>query len=307
MSVVFDRGIQFALANIGRNHSEMAVTLRRVSSGQRVGRASDDPAGRAVAVNLRTQDLSTRRAIKNLNDGLSISQTAESAVSVSVDVLQRMRELAVQSASDTLASGDRSVLDLEYSSLLGELDRVAQDSTFNGLPLSDGTIAAIVVQVGAGRSSDNRISILLPNITANALGVDTTDVATVGTARSAMGSIDGALDAANSTRAGLGAAHNRLVTALRYAERYVSALSQSRSSIEDADLAYESAQLSMQRLRQAGGLSALANGLRALDSSRSLLASGGSGGEGAGGVGTVSPPQVPTYEKGDFPEDLIPP
>lgn len=304
MAAVMERGLDLTLARVSRTHSALGRTLERLASGQRVRRAADDPAGLAVAVNLSTTDLATRRAMKNLNDGVSLIQIAEGAATATIDVLQRMRELAVQSSSETLADGDRGAVQTEYGGLLLEIDRVAADAEFNGISLANGGIAGIVVHVGGGSGISHRIAVQLGDMRAASLGVDGTSVSTLTVARSALDDLDGALDSVNGVRSRLGASHNRLLSALHHAETYRANLSSARSRIEDADMGHETSQLVLQSLRQAGGMTALRGGLRSLETSRGLLSSAGPAAGGAG-FGAVAGGGVPPYEKGDFPEDLI--
>jgi flagellin len=299
VTVFNNGGVGHTLGQIGRNQSAMSGSLRRISSGRRIARAADDPAGRAVAVNLQTLDLATRRAMKNLNDGVSLIQVADSAGGETTDILQRMRELAIQSASGSLADSGRSSLESEFTSLRDEIDRVAEGARFNGLPLAEGTVAGVVVHASAGSGSSHRIAIPLGDLRAATLGVGTSSVATETLAQSSLDDIDGALGSVNGVRSRLGASHNRLTSALQSAENYVTALSMARSVVEDADLGAESVELTLQRVRQSGGLSALATGLRSMQTSRALLMGSPGGGGGMGGV--------PPYVKGDFPEDLVSP
>jgi flagellin len=304
MGATIERGVELNIAQAGRSNAALGRTLERLASGRRVRRAADDPAGLAVAVNLSTTDLATRRAMKNMNDGVSLIHIAEGAATATIDVLQRMRELAMQSSSETLATKDRNSVQDEYGGLMLEIDRVASSAEFNGMPLANGGLAGIVVHVGGGTGLSHRISVQLGDMRSAQLGVSSTSVSTLTGAQSALDGLDGALDTVNGVRSRLGASHNRLISALHHAESYRSSLSDARSRIQDADMGHETSRLVTQSLRQAGGLTALRSGLRSLESSRGLLASAGSS-QGGAGFGLAGGGGVPPYEKGDFPEDLV--
>lgn len=307
MAAVLERGVDLTIAHVARTNSSLGRTLERIASGQRIRRVGDDPAGLAVAVNLSTTELATRRAMKNMNDGVSLIHIAEGAATSTIDVLQRMRELAVQSSSETLADDDRGSVQSEYGGLLLEIDRVASMAEFNGIPLANGGVAGIVVHVGGGSGVSHRINVQLGDLRASSLGVDSTSVATLTVAQSALDDLDGALDTVNGVRSRLGASHNRLISALHHAETYRNSLASARSRIEDADMGQETSRLVMESLRQAGGLTAIRGGLRSLETSRGLLANAGSSNDGSGFGMAAGGGGVPAYEKGDFPEDLIPP
>lgn len=304
MAAGLERGVDLTIANVSRTNSALGRSLERIASGQRIRRVADDPAGLAVAVNLRTTDLATRRAMKNMNDGVSLIQIAEGAATSTIDVLQRMRELAVQSSSETLGDDDRVSVQDEYGGLLLEIDRVASQAEFNGISLANGGVAGIVVHVGAGSGLSHRVNVQLGDLRSASLGVDSTSVATVVLAQASLDDLDSALDTVSGVRSRLGASHNRLISALQHAETYRNSLASARSRIEDADMGQETSRLVMQSLRQAGGLTAIRGGLRSLETSRGLLANAGSSNDGTG-FGVSSGGGVPAYEKGDFPEDLI--
>ena len=307
MAAVLERGVDFSIAQVSRTNSKLGRSLERIASGQRVRRAADDPAGLAVSVNLSTTELATRRAMKNMNDGVSLIHIAESATTSTIDLLQRMRELAVQSSSETLDDDNRVSVQDEYGGLISEIDRVAAGAEYNGISLANGGRAGIVVHVGAGSGLTHRISVQLGDLRSSTLNVDSTSVATVSLAQSALGGIDTALDTVNGVRSRLGASHNRLISALHHAETYRNSLASARSRIRDADMGRETSRMVMESLRQSAGITAVRGGLRSLEASRGLLASAGSSAD-SSGFGVMSGGGgggVPAYEKGDFPEDLI--
>jgi flagellin len=249
-----------AINNLNRTNRDLTGTYSRISSGMRISRAADDAAGLGVAESLETQSTSGRQAMRNTNDGISIIQTAEGATEQVSDILVRMRELAVQSSSETLADDERAYIQTEFEQLSDEIDRIAAATTFNGVALADGTNTSLDVQVGINNTADDRISLTLGDLTAATLGVDTAgaDLSTVTGAQAAIDTFDVALDSVSSIRSDLGAVQNRLDSALSNMETYVENLEGAESQIRDADFAYETAELAKQQILQQAGVSVLA-------------------------------------------------
>ncbi len=249
-----------AINNLNRTNRDLTGTYSRISSGMRISRAAHDAAGLGVAESLETQSTSGRQAMRNTNDGISIIQTAEGATEQVSDILVRMRELAVQSSSETLADDERAYIQTEFEQLSDEIDRIAAATTFNGVALADGTNTSLDVQVGINNTADDRISLTLGDLTAATLGVDTAgaDLSTVTGAQAAIDTFDVALDSVSSIRSDLGAVQNRLDSALANMETYVENLEGAESQIRDADFAYETAELAKQQILQQAGVSVLA-------------------------------------------------
>jgi flagellin len=249
-----------AANTLNKTQGALSQTLARVSSGLRVTRAADDAAGAAVAQNLSTQARSGRQAIRNANDGVSVIQTAEAATKEVLNILDRMRELAVQSSSETLDDGERAYIDSEFDQLAEEVERIAQATEFNDLALTDGTSATLTVQVGVDGGTESEINITLGDLQATALGVDTTaiDLSSDTTSQTAIGLIDTAIDSANSIRADYGAVQNRLGSAMNNMTAYVENLTAAASQIMDADYAHETAEMTKLQVMQQAGVAALA-------------------------------------------------
>ena len=252
-----------AANSLNATQGQLSNTLARVSSGLRVTKAADDAAGSAVAMNLSTQARSGRQAIRNANDGISVIQTAESASKEVLNILDRMRELAVQSSSETLEDGERSYIDQEFHQLSEEVERIAQSSEFNDISLSDGVTSQLAVQVGVDASSNSRVSIELGDLTASSLGVHTgtgaaaVDLSTATGAQSAITTVDSAIDSVNSIRASYGATQNRLESSIKNMSNYVESLSAAASQIVDADYAHETAEMTRLQVMQQAGVAAL--------------------------------------------------
>jgi flagellin len=249
-----------AAANtLNNTQGALSNTLARVSSGLRVTKAADDAAGQAVATNLSTQARSGRQAIRNANDGISVIQTAESASKEVLNILDRMRELAVQSSSETLEDGERAYIDSEFHQLSDEVERIAQSTEFNDIQLGDGTNSNLSVQVGVDASSNSRVDITLGNLTTSNLSVQTTDIdlTNASTAQTAITTIDSAIDSVNSIRADYGAVQNRLESSINNMSSYVESLSAAASQIQDADYAHETAEMTRLQVMQQAGVAAL--------------------------------------------------
>ncbi len=198
--------------------------------------------------------------MRNTNDGISLLQTAEGATGEVANILKRMRELAIQSSSDTLDNNERAYIEEEFLALVGEVERIAQVTEFNGVPLTEGTSPTVNVQVGINNTANDRIGIDMADLRVTVLGIDTgtLSLATVTLARSAIAVFDTALDSVNSYRSGFGASQNRLEASLRNMEVYVENISSAESRIRDADYAYETAEMAKHQILQQAGISVLA-------------------------------------------------
>jgi flagellin len=248
-----------ASGNLSRTQEALGGTLERISSGLRINRAADDAAGLGVATALETAVISAWQGVRNANDGISIVQTAESASNEVTDILQRMRELAVQSASETLDDQERSYIEDEYDELRDEVARIATNTEFNGVQLADGTSTLINVQVGIENNTSSRVGIDLGDLTTTGLGLaDTVTLASVTGAQAAIDTLDAALDSINSYRSQLGAVQNRIESAINNAWSYAEALSAAESRIRDADYALETSEMTKQQIMQQAGVAALA-------------------------------------------------
>jgi flagellin len=262
-----------AINNLNQTQRSLSGSYSRISSGLRITRAADDAAGLGVAENIAAQAASGRVAMRNTNDGISVIQTAEGAMDSVGDILARMRELAVQSSSETLSDDDRAYIQDEFEQLTAEIDRIANATEFNGTALCDGTTASLDVQVGIMNTADDRITITLNDLTASNLGVDTgaVDLSSASTAQSAIDAFDTAIGSVNSFRSDLGAVQNRLDSALSNMETYVENLSSAESQIRDADFAFETAELAKNQILQQAGVSVLAQAKTMNQGALSLL------------------------------------
>lgn len=243
-----------------QRHTENVTTrlqgnYSRLASGLRISTAADDAAGLAISEKMRSQIRSYAVAGRNAQDGISLAQTAEGALQEVSNILGRMRELSVQSANGTLTTDDRSTINLEFQAMVSELDRISEQTQFNGLPLLDGTSDNIPIQIGI--NSGERIEILPENTQASELGVDTIDILSLDGASAALASLDTAINSVNSSRGRLGAAQNRMTSALRSIQTARENLSAAESRIRDVDVASESADLTRNSIMQQAATSVL--------------------------------------------------
>jgi flagellin len=197
-----------AWRNLGSANNGMGKSLEKLSSGLRINRAGDDAAGLAISEKMRAQIRGLDQATRNSQDGISLIQTAEGALTETHSMLQRMRELAVQSSNDTNVSADRDALQSEVKQLLGEVSRIAKNTEFNTQKLLSGGFSSKLFQIGA--NENQTISLSINNMTASGLSIDSVSVSTQTNASSAITTIDAAISQVSTQRANLGAVQNRL-------------------------------------------------------------------------------------------------
>ena len=271
MSVRTNIASMMAAGKLNRTQKGLGSSLQKISSGMRINRAADDAAGLGVATSLETAVIGTQQAMRNTNDGISIIQTTESATSEVTDMLQRMRELAVQSSSETLADEERSYIADEFNQLRSEIARISSVTEFNGISLTDGTTTALSVQVGIDNNSQSRIDIQLVDLTSTGLGITSMDLGSVSGARAAIDTIDTALSSVNGARSVLGAVQNRLDSSLNNNQTYMEALSAAEAQILDTDFATETSNLTKLQIMQQAGVASLAQAKNINQSVISLL------------------------------------
>lgn len=246
-----------SLNNLNRTQRALSSTFERISSGRRINRAADDAAGLAVSENLDALGRSLDAAKRNANDGVSVVQTAEGATSEVGSILKRMRELAVQAGSETLDTAERAFIQEEVDSLVGEIDRIAAVTQFNGVSLTDGSSASLDVQVGANDTANDRISITLGDLRSATLTVNALDVDDAANAQASITTIDAAIDSVNTHRSSYGAVQNRLSSAVNSLDVYAENIMSAKSRITDADFAKEAAELAKQQIMQQAGMAVL--------------------------------------------------
>ncbi len=251
---------QFASRLLGINQQEQNKSLAKIASGLRINRSSDDAAGLAISERLRALSQGFEQSQNNLQDAASALQVAEGGLTNVSDSLQRIRELTIQSANDTLTDEDRSLIQEEVDQLVAEIDRQTQATQFNGRPLLTGDFdeasGGFKVQVGPNEGDTLQVNIDGTS-TAN-LGIATVDVSTRDAASNALSSIDSAINGVSSLRANIGANANRISNASDFVgvarENTLSAL----STIRDTNFADEASNLALGQIRNQSNLSALA-------------------------------------------------
>lgn len=253
--------------NLNRASDALSTSMTRLSSGLKINSAKDDAAGLQIATRMTSQIRGQTMAIKNANDGISIAQTAEGAMQESTNILQRMRELAVQARNDSNSTDDRAALNKEFATMSDELTRIAKSTNLNGKNLIDGTAGTMTFQVGSNTGATNQITLTLDSgFDAATLSVDSGAIAITGTdsataeasSAAAIDAIDAALKTINTARADLGAAQNRLTSTISNLQNINENASAALGRVQDTDFASETAQLTKQQTLQQASTAVLA-------------------------------------------------
>jgi flagellin len=242
-----------AQANLSRTSLEISKSLAKLSSGFRITRASDDAAGLAISVNLGAQIKSYNQAVRNAQDAINVTDTADASLNETQNILTRLRELATQAASSGVSNTERGYIQKEVDGLVSEVDRIANATEYNGVSLTNGT-HALTFQVGIHNVGVNdQIVVTTSSATAAALSIGGLSLAALTSAAGALTTIDAALQSISSARAILGADANRMDRVIRTATQASVSLSAAQSRIRDVDVAEEISNLSrLQILMQAG-------------------------------------------------------
>lgn len=252
-----------AQRSLSSSQSSLATSMQRLSSGLRINSAADDAAGLAISQRMNAQVRGMNVAIRNANDGISLAQTADSALASVGDSLQRMRELAVQARNSTNADSDKESLNLEFKQLSDEIGRVLGGTTFNGKAIIGSQAGTLTFQVGANVTSFDSISIVSTNLTTNT-AITTVTSASIGststaaTLKTVIQDIDKAIDKINSERATYGASQNRFSAVVSNLQSSVENQSAAASRITDADFATETANMSRAQILQQAGTAMVA-------------------------------------------------
>jgi flagellin len=254
---------------LSTQNTALTKSLEKLSTGLRVNRASDDAAGLSVSESLRSKIRGMGRAKSNAEDGIALLQIAEGATGEVNNILQRMRELAIQSATDTMTTTERAYIDKEFGQLMNEITRISSSASYNGMTLLDGQSSsfgvtggqASVLHIGAGSSvSIDRISITITAMTLGALGMSatTTAVSTSGTALSSLSLIDNAIKSVNTMRSDMGAYVNRLEFAISNLSNQIYNTQDAESRIRDVDFAKETTEFTRAQILTQSATSMLA-------------------------------------------------
>ena len=244
---------------LGANNDRLAQSVERISSGIRINRASDDAAGLAISEGLRSDIRTLRQAVRNSNDGISLINITEGALNEQASILIRLRELAAQASTGTVGSTERQTIQLEFSALRNEIDRISNVTEFNGQKLVDGSLASgvtsssqIMIQVGLDSGANSRINlneqIDLAAVTASSLSIDSLSVTTSAAALTALDSVNTAIGTVTQGRGKVGSVQNRLVRTVSNLSISIENLQAAESQIRDADIAEEVAMLTRNQI-----------------------------------------------------------
>jgi flagellin len=247
------------------------TSMERLSSGLRINNAKDDAAGLAISTRMTAAIRGMDAAMRNANDGISATQTAEGSLAAIQDSLQRIRELAVQSSNDTNGEADHSSLDLEAKQLLTEIERVVNVTKFNGVNLINGDFTSKAIQVGSSNTDFDKILVTIGNATigTSGLNVSAIDLTASSSAYDALGVLDSALDKVTTMRSNMGAYQNRFNAAITNLSNTTMNLQAARSRILDTDYARETTNLAKAQIIQQAATAMLA---QANQSSQTVLA-----------------------------------
>lgn len=226
-------------------------SLERLSSGSRINKAGDDAAGLAISEKLKANIRSIKQASRNANDGVSLIQTAEGSMNEVSNILIRLRELSIQSASDTLGDTERGFINKEVQHLKQEIDRIANSTEFNGTKLLNGSVGNLDLQIGINNDPtlDRFVYDTKESTTSlEGLGIQTVSTANKEFAQGNLAMLDAAIQRLNSNRASLGALQNRLGSAINNLQIYHENLSNANSRIRDTDMAEETSEMAKQNI-----------------------------------------------------------
>jgi len=244
---------------LGVNNNRLSLSVERISSGIRINRAADDAAGLAISEGLRSDIRALRQAVRNASDGISLLNVTEGALNEQAGILIRLRELASQAATGTVGSTERATIQLEFSALRSELDRISATTEFNGLKLINGNLASGVaansqtlIQIGIDSTANSRINlntqIDLGSIDSTQLAIHNLSVTASAQALTALDVIDAAIASITGSRGKVGAVQNRLTRSIANLSVSVENLTAAESSIRDADIAEEVAELTRNQI-----------------------------------------------------------
>jgi len=244
---------------LGKNNDRLTKSVERISSGIRINRASDDAAGLSISEGLRSDIRALRQAVRNANDGISLINVGEGALNEQSSILIRLRELASQAATGTVGSTERQSIQLEFSALRNEIDRISATTHFNGLGLVDGSLASsvssnnqVIIQVGIDSGSGSRINLNtdvgLGAVSSSSLELNLLSVTSANNALTALDSINTAIGTVTQGRGKLGAVQNRLARSISNLSISIENLQAAESGIRDADIAEEVALLTRNQI-----------------------------------------------------------
>ena len=255
------------------NSKTMSTAMQQLATGNRINQAKDDAAGLSIGQNMTSQVRGLNQAVRNVNDGINLLQTADGGLVETSNMLQRMRELAVQSSNATNSTGQRGYLDKEFKSLQEEISRIGDNTSWNNANVygTVGTANSLVFQAGVSAGQTISVSLSGMNATALAVASDAANITTFAAAQSAISTIDGAIETVNSARSRMGATMNQLSYSADNMVNISTNIAASRSTIMDTDYATASATLSKSQIIQQAATAMLAQANQQPQSVLSLI------------------------------------
>ena len=269
---VINTNVSALRAQNGTRMADQALqtAMERLSSGKRINSAKDDAAGLAIASSMTSQIRGMAQAVRNSNDGISMAQTADGALDEVTNMLQRIRELAVQSASGTYQASDRTNLQTEVTALQGQIASVVSNTKFNGVGLftgSAGSSGTVTIQTGSNSTDTVAMDFTALTLT----GVSSISLGTAATATTALGTLDTAISTVATKRAKLGASESRLSSVVNNLNSNITNLTDARSRIEDADFGNETTNLAKAQILSQASTAMLAQANQSAQNVLSLL------------------------------------
>lgn len=263
MSLRINTNVQSLQAqrHLGINHHEQNKALEKLASGSRINRAGDDAAGLAISEKLRAHIRSMKQATRNAQDGVSLIQVAEGSMNEIGNILIRLRELSIQSASDTIGDTERGFIDKEVQNLKSEIDRISKSTEFNGRRLLDGSSGQLDIQVGIHNNPFEDRFTYDPShhvTTVESMGLGALSTMSKETSQANLESLDEAIIRVNGSRSDLGALQNRLNSTINNLGIYIENQSEANSRIRDTDVAEETSNLTKSNILTQSTVSVLA-------------------------------------------------
>lgn len=275
MSLVVNTNLNSAMiqGNLAKASSDMSTYMERLSTGLRINSASDDAAGLALSEKLRSHISASDVAKNNAQTGMNMLDVAEGDLAEMHDLLQRMRDLSVQSANSVYSTTERTAIDNEFQEYLSEIDRISSTSSFSEIKLLDGTAGTVNLQIGTSNSANDRLDIssAFAVLSSTTLALNGDDIDTVAEAQTAMTTIDTAIDTISTRRSSIGGFSNRLKSTIERLDVRKQNLQSSYSIIRDADIAAETANLTKTQILQQASATLLQQANQAPSLALSLL------------------------------------
>jgi flagellin len=253
------------------NELKLNKTYQQLSSGYKINSAGDDAAGLGISKRMTAQVDSYATATSNANDAISLTQTADGGAEQVSDILDRLRQLAVEGSNGTLSSADSSNIQTEFQAQLGEITQIAQTTSFNGVNLLAGTATTINFQVGINNTSNDQVAVSFGGVSVSALGLTGVGVSTTATAFAAISTIDAAINSLSTTRAGFGAAEDQFQAIVSNLASISTNPTAALSQFEDVDVASATADLAQEQVLTQAGESVLSQANQTPQLAESLL------------------------------------